>query len=600
MKVNLFLILLFSLNSFWGQKILLSDSFNDRPLKITDFETYVDSTKSIQEYKSIKKWNHLDESQGVESRDHNYWLKTQFKNQSSISRWSIECYDVQMREIKYYIVNPANQQLIKSGKIGAQYPFYDREYATINLVFDLDVPIDEDVELYMCINSEEGSQFSFHVRKTTFFTSYAVHEFFVLGLFYGILLIIAIYNLLLFITIKDKSYLWYVLYVLGAILFSFEDSGIGYKFLWPNQPDLSPTIFYFIAPFTFLATYIIYADYFLDLKNTIPKYRKATLTISIASLIFIVLEYILDLDLLLFEAFTFPFVLFLIGAVLAYRNGNKSTRYFIAGNSFVVAGLLINLARTYGLIRGDVFIVYAYHFGIVIEIILFSIALGDRIKIISDQRDTAQKAVISGLQENEKLQKKVQLELEDKVAERSTQLKEKTIELSESNERLEELTKKLDDMNSKLDYDNWKLAREVKNQQVDRFYTKDLPKEDFMKMFPDEKSVQKFLSKLKWPEDFSCKNCSHHNFSKVDGYKRKCSKCGKIESPTAHTLYHGVRFPLTKALYFTYLVYRNPDIKLEELKDHLELGINTCSRFKQKLSERLDQRKNNWTELILD
>jgi predicted RNA-binding Zn-ribbon protein involved in translation (DUF1610 family) len=70
---------------------------------------------------------------------------------------------------------------------------------------------------------------------------------------------------------------------------------------------------------------------------------------------------------------------------------------------------------------------------------------------------------------------------------------------------------------------------------------------DFMKVFPDDDSCKKYLSNLKWHDGFNCPKCGHTKGCLKKGYKYHCYGCGKVESSTAGTLFHKVKFRLRKA-----------------------------------------------------
>ena len=71
---------------------------------------------------------------------------------------------------------------------------------------------------------------------------------------------------------------------------------------------------------------------------------------------------------------------------------------------------------------------------------------------------------------------------------------------------------------------------------------------DFIKQFPDDSKCLEVLSTLKWSNGFKCSKCGHTNYCKsIRAYDRECTSCHRIESPTAHTLFHKVKFGIQKA-----------------------------------------------------
>ncbi len=81
---------------------------------------------------------------------------------------------------------------------------------------------------------------------------------------------------------------------------------------------------------------------------------------------------------------------------------------------------------------------------------------------------------------------------------------------------------------------------------------------EFQQKFSDSVTCMAYLAEIKWRDGYSCKKCGHGNY--CDGkaaYSRQCTSCRYVESPTANTLFHRVRFDLLKAFYIVYFVSTN-------------------------------------------
>ena len=70
---------------------------------------------------------------------------------------------------------------------------------------------------------------------------------------------------------------------------------------------------------------------------------------------------------------------------------------------------------------------------------------------------------------------------------------------------------------------------------------------DFLKVFPDDESCLVYLGDLKWKDGFQCVKCGHQSGCQRKDHGYFCYRCKHIESPTAGTLFHKVRFGLRKA-----------------------------------------------------
>jgi transposase-like protein len=71
---------------------------------------------------------------------------------------------------------------------------------------------------------------------------------------------------------------------------------------------------------------------------------------------------------------------------------------------------------------------------------------------------------------------------------------------------------------------------------------------EFEKQFPDDRSCLAYLSGLKWTNGFVCNKSGHTKFTiRKKNFARDCNRCHHIESPTAGTIFHGLRFGQRKA-----------------------------------------------------
>ena len=69
-------------------------------------------------------------------------------------------------------------------------------------------------------------------------------------------------------------------------------------------------------------------------------------------------------------------------------------------------------------------------------------------------------------------------------------------------------------------------------------------------LFNDGDKVLKFISEVKWKYGFVCRNCGHTNYCEgKTAYSRRCTRCKKEESASAHTIFHNIKFPVNKAFY---------------------------------------------------
>lgn len=117
---------------------------------------------------------------------------------------------------------------------------------------------------------------------------------------------------------------------------------------------------------------------------------------------------------------------------------------------------------------------------------------------------------------------------------------------------------------------------------------------DFQAKFSTDRDCIEHLSVIKWSNGFECKKCKHTHYCKgVNEFDRQCTRCPSIESPTAGTLFHRVRFPLIKAFYMVYFISTNKKgITSTGLSRKLGLKQKACWLFKRKVMKAMESSGN--------
>ena len=119
----------------------------------------------------------------------------------------------------------------------------------------------------------------------------------------------------------------------------------------------------------------------------------------------------------------------------------------------------------------------------------------------------------------------------------------------------------------------------------------------FQNDYKTEDQCLAYLSDVKWKKGYVCRKCGNTNYcSGKKPYSRRCTRCKSEESATAHTVFHGCKFPLPSAFQMMYQVCKKPDISSYELSRLLKTRQMTCWKFKTKLMECLEENEG----LLLD
>ncbi|MES2388843.1 MAG: 7TM diverse intracellular signaling domain-containing protein [Bacteroidota bacterium] len=538
------------------------------------------------------------------------WLKSEIhiKDEAGVKpNWLIEMLDGHIGSAEYFVSYPDGSR--DSARAGATELFGIRRYKHKNFLFDIDLQSHKQATVYLRIRTKGPGYMVFKVRSVPRFVYYTLNEYILLGLYYGMLIIMVLYNLFIFLSVREKLYIYYILYFLSCAAVSLMEDGLGFQYLWPEYPWVNGRIAQF-APFMLLITFYLFSRRFLGLKAGLPKLHNViALLIAAYSLTFV-------LDVFFrfwrFSMFPWPFILIYVAAIILYRRGNRTAVFFIAGFSVALLGIIEGFLHSYNLLNINVILrVYSFNLGVLAEILFFSYALSDRLRVEKENRNKAQKEMIKSLQENEALKDDLNRKLESRVKDRTTQLALSNEQLENALKQVHEQAAEIRRINMLLKEENTELKSNLTELTKARVLHREVNLSEFTLIFPEATDCYKFLEQLKWKAGYSCRRCGHaKHCSGKEALSRRCTKCRYEESVTGGTIFHRLKFPITKAFYLLFLVYANKrKISSTELSEILDLRQKTCWAFSKKVEDAWDLWKGNpanadrdleWENLIME
>ncbi|MBM3404002.1 MAG: transposase [Bacteroidetes bacterium] len=122
---------------------------------------------------------------------------------------------------------------------------------------------------------------------------------------------------------------------------------------------------------------------------------------------------------------------------------------------------------------------------------------------------------------------------------------------------------------------------------------KEISSEEFNQRFITEEACYIYLAETKWKDGFVCRKCGNTNFCKGKApHSRRCTRCKKEESATAHTPFHHCKVPMVKAFEMAFTICHSPQISSYELSRREEIRQMTCWKLKKKIMECLEKGNN--------
>jgi len=220
---------------------------------------------------------------------------------------------------------------------------------------------------------------------------YQANMNFALGFYYGIILLMFMYNLVLYVKLRHQTYLYYLLYLFFFQLFQLNLNGILQTIIQPEAGTfVTNRLLFFFIPF-FCAFLFLFSRSFLLLDQH-PLFRKITKLLLPILLVQSILLWLMPLHIISIPIALTAMVLYnflMITGYREWRGGNKASGYFIISFVPIFIGGQILSTRFLGVNYSSIWSEYAFQIGSGIEAMLLSLALGERMRQYQQEKKEA-------------------------------------------------------------------------------------------------------------------------------------------------------------------------------------------------------------------
>jgi len=417
-----------------------------------------------------------------------FWLKFHIKNQTQEKAW-IELGNSFLWYIDYYTQEKGKYILTTS--TGSLLPDSTKAYP-VNLFW---LPLKKTSEIqtvYMRIYTQTPLDSPIQVGTTDALYQNKTQNDYVLGAFVGLVVIMFGYNMFLFFVTRDKIYRTYLAYLfLVLFVVPFLNHYYYVAYLFGDSSKVFWYKYFFVWHNLIFITISIFAIRFLNLSVRTPVFYKFIVVLtSIISGVIPALNLFQIVPLyILFSLFQlFVLVLYLsllgIGYYLWLVKKQRDAFYYSIAWTWVIISTFIFLFSINGILPYHYLTRNATFFGISLEILFFSLALGDRINIMRREKEKAEAETLQLIKEQNVV-------LEQKVVERTKNLQEAQDQIMVQNEELKQQQEELKSINDVLEVRNKDIERKNKNITSSIVYAQRIQQavlplqEGFDKSFPD-------------------------------------------------------------------------------------------------------------------
>jgi signal transduction histidine kinase len=358
-----------------------------------------------------------------------YWLKFKLNNLSD-SRLILKFNQPLLDEVVLYTIRDGKK--VTEVRYGEHRKFYERKYDYPAYAFDLNLNKGDTGTYILKFKSKEPIMLDISVGKEDTIWGEEIKKEITLGIYIGIILVMVFYNLFIFFTVLDVSYLVYVAYIISVGLTQITLQGYGFKYLWPD-------LYWFndIGVVLFSALGAIFAIEFLKMflktKEHVPILHKFLTVFEVVFIISVCLlangSNLLAFSIVQLTTMLLSFYILFV-AIKVLINGFRPAIFFLIAWIVLLVAAFIFISKDFGILPYNFFTVYAMQIGSSLEVILLSFALADRINILKKEKDESQTQTLNALRENERIIKEQNVILESKVTERTYELKQSNQDLT--------------------------------------------------------------------------------------------------------------------------------------------------------------------------
>ncbi|MDI1302640.1 MAG: sensor domain-containing diguanylate cyclase [bacterium] len=326
-----------------------------------------------------------------------WWLRFNVRNTDSpLPRKLLEIAYPVLDVVEVWVM--AGTEVKSHYLLGDKRPFNDRPIRHRQFLVPLELPAGTADTVLLRVKSTSSVQVPLVLWDEHAFFDHDQGLLLGQGIYFGTMLVMALYSLIVFLALRDRTYLYYLLYVLSLPLFVASLNGLSFQFLWPTATRWNDqALIVTLASTTAFAA--LFTWRFLLFSRHLPLLAKGAVGFVVCSLLIAIASFFLPYALLIRLQIVISAAgclsILLGGAVRWYRGDVSARLYTIAWATMLLGGMVLALSK-FRLLPQSVFTEYATQTGSAVGVILLSFALVSRINEERRRRHEAQQEVFEG------------------------------------------------------------------------------------------------------------------------------------------------------------------------------------------------------------
>lgn len=351
-----------------------------------------------------------------------HWVRMIIRNKSSSNELLLELAQPTIDNVTLYGI--FDGEVFSEVKLGMGESYFNRKYDHQNFLFDLHLPKGIQQTYILKIESRNPIMLPLYLGKKERIMESLMLRDLVFGIYIGTILVMFFYNMFVFFSVKDVGYLIYVFYILIICLIQASLAGYSFRLIWPDYPWIANQSLVVLPAFGGLMA-IEFLKVFTHSKEFIPRMHKwfvVPQTLFSVCILFSLSGNTILASNLIQPSAMIASLYMMIASVIMINRGSRPAQYFLTAWIIFLIGIIVFILKDLGFVGYNTFTAHILELGSAIEVVLLSIGLADRINVLRKEKEESQLKTLHALQENERMIKEQNIELERRVDERTSAL----------------------------------------------------------------------------------------------------------------------------------------------------------------------------------
>lgn len=272
--------------------------------------------------------------------------------------------------------------------------------------------------------------------KISFFETDYLFQF-TYGFYYGMMLLVVFIYFFFYILLRDRSFLFYIIYVFCQAAMQFSLDGYAFQYVFPAGGYLANHIVLISASFT-IVFLIFYAQNFLKLSersSRLLKIYRVTLGVVIVAMVLSLIPgptYVISYPLINATSL-FSVILTLTSIYILRSKGHIVCNHFTLAFTVLILGAIVFILGNFNLFGNAGLSQDILKISSAVEVIILSISMSNKYRDLQKEKEVAQAEAYRNLEERNALMDQLNVKLEQQVKERTAEIEEQKEELAEIN-----------------------------------------------------------------------------------------------------------------------------------------------------------------------